>query len=94
MRNLSQRLALGAVAILVLVTACSYFGPEVDLADQDVRLTILHTSDIHSRILPFDYVPMYTERKLGLVEERSPFGGIARVATIIKEQRAKANRCL
>jgi 5'-nucleotidase / UDP-sugar diphosphatase len=65
-----------------------------DLAGADVRLTILHTADIHSRLLPYEMVPQFTDRELGLVEENGPFGGAARIATILKEQRAAAGRTL
>jgi len=37
---------------------------------------------------------MYTEEKLGMVEGRGPYGGIARVAHVIKRERAKAGRSL
>jgi len=80
--------------MLFVLLGCSYVGPDVDLSNQDIRLTILHTSDIHSRILPYDYSPLYTERMLGLVEDRTPFGGLARIATIVKRERKKAQRSL
>jgi 5'-nucleotidase len=77
-----------------LLAGCVYSSDTPDLAGRDVRLTLLHTSDMHSRILPFDYVPMYTEKKLGLQTGRGPYGGIARVAQIVKRERRKAGRSL
>ena len=85
---------LGLWTLVLLVVACVYVGPDVDLTNQDVRLTVLHTADIHSRILPYDYSPLYTERMLGLVEDRSPFGGLAQIATIIKDQREESARSI
>lgn len=78
----------------MLCASCYYSGETPDIEGKDIRLTLMHTSDIHSRILPFDYTPMYTEEKLGLVDGRGPYGGIARVAHIVKRERAKAGRSL
>ncbi len=88
---------LSAVLLLLgvaFVSTCAYVGPTSDISNQDVRLTILHTSDIHSRILPYDYRPLYTERMLGMSEDRSPFGGLAQIATVIKQERKKAQRSM
>ncbi len=82
------------LAILALMFGCAYQGADVDLTNQDVRLTLLHTADVHSRILPYDYSPLYTERMLGLVEDRGPFGGLAQIATIIDRERKKARRSM
>ena len=78
----------------LLAAGCVYSSDTPDLTGKDIRLTILHTSDIHSRILPYDYVPMYTEEKLGLQADRGKYGGIARVAYVVKRERAKAGRSL
>jgi 5'-nucleotidase/UDP-sugar diphosphatase len=82
------------VIAAALLAGCVYSSDTPDLTGKDVRLTILHTSDIHSRILSYDYVPMYTETKLGLQTGRGPYGGIARVAHVVKRERAKAGRSL
>ncbi len=89
----------GAALLLAAAVGLATHGclTEVDYPDLrgvDVRLTLLHTSDIHSRILPFDHAPMYTEQKLGLVPDRGPYGGIARVAYIVKRERERAGRSL
>lgn len=86
------KIVLGALASLAL--ACLYESNAPDLRDQDVRLTILHTSDIHSRILPYDHDPLYTEQQLGLAVGRGPYGGLARMAHIIKRERDKAGRSI
>lgn len=72
------------------------------LAGQDVRLTILHTSDVHSRLLPYDFEPSYTDYDvLGLPkyhEEYDPteyiYGGIARIGAILDHERARSRRVL
>ena len=91
-RAASTRCAL--VLAAAALAGCVYSSDTPDLTGKDVRLTLLHTSDIHSRILPYDYVPMYTEQKLGLQAGRGPYGGMARVAAVVKRERAKAGRSL
>ncbi|HEY3452690.1 MAG TPA: 5'-nucleotidase C-terminal domain-containing protein [Myxococcales bacterium] len=59
-----------------------------------MRLTVLHTSDIHSRFLPYDLAPLKTDADLGLAPEAPPYGGSARLAALIKRERARADRSL
>jgi 5'-nucleotidase len=76
------------------LAGCTVEGNNPDLTGHDVRLTVLHTSDMHSRLLPFEYSPMYTHKQLGLDPALGPFGGLARVATILEEERATAQRSI
>ncbi len=69
-------------------------GEEYNLAGQEVRLTLLHTSDIHSRLIPYDFAPLKTDTDLGLIPEAGPFGGATRVAALLKRERKKADRVL
>lgn len=69
-------------------------GQPLSLADQEIRLTILHTADIHSRLIPFDYAPLKTDVDLGIIPEAGPFGGATRIAAVIKRERARADRVL
>ncbi len=69
-------------------------GQDVDLSGQQVRLTFLHTSDIHSRLLPYDFAPLKTDVDLGLIPEVGPFGGITRLASLIKRERKNADRVI
>ena len=62
---------------------------DLALAGMDVRLTILHTSDIHSRLIPYYFEPSFTDAALGLNPDNGPFGGIAKISSIVKEQRQK-----
>lgn len=75
-------------------SGCVYESDDPNIAGRDIHLTFLHTSDIHSRILPFQHIPMYSERQLGMVEGRENYGGIARIAHIVKREREKAGRSL
>jgi 5'-nucleotidase len=96
-------LPLGLVLISTLLpsTGCldTVTRPEPDLSNQDVRVTFLHTSDIHSRIFPYKFVPNRFDMDLGLNPLKpdgttNTFGGIARMATIINRERAAASRSL
>ncbi|XXF75822.1 bifunctional UDP-sugar hydrolase/5'-nucleotidase [Myxococcaceae bacterium GXIMD 01537] len=69
-------------------------GQEFPLAGQEVRLTFLHTADIHSRLIPYDFAPLKTDTDLGLITEAGPFGGATRMASILRRERAKADRVL
>jgi 5'-nucleotidase / UDP-sugar diphosphatase len=67
----------------------------VELAGQ-VRLTLLHTSDIHSRLFPYDLQINQADAKLGLgpVDQVVRVGGAARIAHIVGRERARADRAL
>lgn len=69
-------------------------GEPIDLAGQQVRFTLLHTSDLHSRLLPYDFNPVKTDTDLGLIPEAGPFGGATRIASLVRRERASAGRVL
>ena len=75
-------------------TGCTVTRENPNLVGQDVRLTLLHTSDIHSRLFPYNVVPTRTDRDFGLLPENAPFGGAARMATVVREERENAQRSL
>jgi 5'-nucleotidase/UDP-sugar diphosphatase len=82
-----------------LVAGCDMLPQPMDfespaLAGQDVRLTIMHTSDIHSRVIPYEFNPSFTDRELGLGKCQGPYGGMDRIAHVLKTERAKAGRSL
>jgi 5'-nucleotidase / UDP-sugar diphosphatase len=60
------------------------------------RLTLLHTSDIHSRLLPYDLLVTQVDGDLGLGSTGNVknVGGVARMAYILGRERARANRVL
>src|SRR5688572_5801693 len=82
------------IALALSASACTVTRDSPDLVGQDVRLTILHTSDLHSRLFPYTFVPNRFDRDDGLLPENGPFGGAARMATIIRRERAAAGRSL
>ncbi|HEX4449527.1 MAG TPA: 5'-nucleotidase C-terminal domain-containing protein [Kofleriaceae bacterium] len=78
----------------VVLGGCLIDSDQPDLAGQDVRLTIIHTADIHSRLFPYDMVPNSFDQGYGLLPVNSPFGGIARISTMVKRIRVSAERSL
>jgi 5'-nucleotidase/UDP-sugar diphosphatase len=78
---------------LALATgACTVHQEQPNLVGQDIRLTFVHTSDIHSRLFPYNMIPNSFDEADGL--QVAPFGGVARIATIAKRIRASTNRSL
>ncbi len=83
------------LALLTLVSCAEQVSYEVPLdQSQEFRITILHTSDMHSRLLPYRMEVTYTDNSLGLKQENEPFGGIARVGHIVNRERARGGRVL
>jgi len=83
------------ISMLAAVLAgCTVQRPVPNLAGQDVRVTIIHTSDIHSRLFPYRFVPNRTDQDLGLKSGKGPYGGISRIGAIVKRERAAAGRSL
>ncbi len=61
-----------------------------------VHLTLLHTSDIHSRLFPYNLQLGQVDAGLGLGEALTiaNVGGVARISHIIGRERARASRVL
>ncbi len=61
-----------------------------------VELTLLHTADIHSRLLPYDLLITQVDGNLGLgtIGDTANVGGAARMGYILKRERAKSSRAL
>lgn len=67
-----------AMAALLCLVAGQVYAPTAAADDGPTTITILQTSDLHTNLLPWDY---YT----GTVAD----WGLARVATLVKQERAK-----
>ncbi len=85
----TRRLSVGLLAALA---SCTVSEGQPNLAGQDVRLTVFHTADIHSRLLPYDITVDTTDRNLGLSPEAYPYGGVARIRALYLREKAKADR--
>lgn len=61
-----------------------------------VRLTLLHSADIHSRLLPYDLLITQVDSDIGLgpVGEVKNVGGVARMSYVLNRERARAERAL
>ncbi|HET9626506.1 MAG TPA: bifunctional UDP-sugar hydrolase/5'-nucleotidase [Kofleriaceae bacterium] len=79
---------------MVGAAGCTQDQPQPNLVGQDVRLTIIHTSDIHSRLFPYTFVPNTFDQGYGLLPANAPFGGIARITTLVRRIRKTSNRSL
>lgn len=79
---------------LATLAGCTQSKPGPDLRGQDVHLTVIHTSDVHSRIFPYTFTPNKFDKDYGLQPVLAPFGGAARMATLIHRERAKAARSI
>ena len=84
----SRRLrdALLLAAFSVVAAGCTVNSDRPSLAGQDVRLTVIHTADLHSRLFPYQFAPGAIDKGLGLIPTRGDIatvGGIARIATVI-----------
>ncbi|MDY7225212.1 bifunctional metallophosphatase/5'-nucleotidase [Hyalangium rubrum] len=91
-----MRRALIGLLCALISTSCMPVldGEDYNLAGQEVRLTILHTSDIHSRLIPYDFAPLKTDTDLGIIPEAGPFGGATRMAALLKRERQRGDRVM
>lgn len=94
--SISTRLLLILTSLVLVglgIGACGREGqPLPDLKDRDVQVTFLHTSDIHSRLLSYKLTPGRTDINFGLDPDKNPFGGVARIMSVVRRERAKADR--
>jgi 5'-nucleotidase / UDP-sugar diphosphatase len=99
-RILATLLAIGGPGALAgSQPGCSSSGdglssPCPDGKACDVSLTILHTSDIHSRLYPYEQVITQADAVLGLGElnQVANIGGVARMSYIVNRERARSDR--
>ena len=92
----SMAIAGGTALACVLAPGCGQTGqPAVHLKGQ-VHLTLIHTSDIHSRLFPYNAQLGQVDAGLGLGEANTVvnIGGAARVSHIVGRERARASRVL
>jgi 5'-nucleotidase len=70
------------------LAACTVSRPEPNLVGQDVSITFMHTSDLHSRFFPYFFAPGQIDKGLGLIprpgQTTALIGGISRVSSVVK----------
>jgi len=84
-----------AVVCAAALSGCPENPPAVVLHGQ-TKLTLLHTADIHSRLFPYALQITQSDANLGLgtADSISTVGGVARIASVVARERAKADRVL
>src|SRR5262245_441379 len=95
-RGRHQTFAASCLLLVVLaILGCASETKPTRLHGQ-VHLTLLHTSDIHSRLFPYNLQLGQFDAGLGLGEATSiaNVGGAARISHIIGRERARAARVL
>ncbi|MDP7040045.1 MAG: bifunctional metallophosphatase/5'-nucleotidase, partial [Myxococcota bacterium] len=85
---------LFSLVCLLATAGCLWEGAKTLTEGADLRLTVLHTSDIHSRLFPFELAPTRGDQNLGLNEENAPFGGAARLGYVLRRERERARRVI
>jgi 5'-nucleotidase/UDP-sugar diphosphatase len=90
---MSRAIAFALFALSLFAIGCNSPGEQYDLRG-DVRLTLLHTADWHSRLFPYFQQVNQTDQNLGLDPENAPFGGAARMNWLIQRERRHADRSL
>jgi 5'-nucleotidase len=93
-RTTFLRSAALALAMTTAVAGCAIEGDPNQVAGREVRLTLLHTADWHSRLFPYQQQVSATDAALGLQQSKAPFGGAARMNWLIQRERAHADRVL
>jgi len=84
-----------AVSLVALSSfmACTDADP-ISIDGQDIQLTLIHTTDIHSRLIPYTMQVGEVDARLGLAQDLEPFGGAARIAHVVDRERGQAGRVL
>ena len=86
------------LAVFCLVAAglagCAVQHENPAVEGHDIKLTFLHTSDMHSRLLPYRMEVTYTDQQLGMDQAYEPFGGAARLAWLVHRERQNNERTI
>jgi 2',3'-cyclic-nucleotide 2'-phosphodiesterase (5'-nucleotidase family) len=90
--GLARGRVLGGAALLLALTACTIETEQARIAGSTVRLTILRTSDMHSRLFPFDLKPNSHDEGDGLYGGTAPYGGLERIAGLLQRERQRGQR--
>ena len=78
---------IAAFAALLALSGCTIDGPAVEIEGKDVSAIFLHTSDMHSRLLPYTMDVLTMDKNLGMEQKYAPFGGMTRLSAFLKQER-------
>ncbi len=83
---------LATATLSLALPACVVETEQPVLEGRTVRFTVLHTSDIHSRLFPTHMQPNSHDQGDGLYLETGPYGGAERLAALIRRERNRGER--
>ncbi len=83
-----------ALALAGLLAGCTIETEQPLIEGSVVHLGLLRTSDIHSRLYPYDLKPNTHDQGDGLFIETAPYGGVERIAALIERERRRGERVL
>ncbi|MFH2008259.1 MAG: bifunctional UDP-sugar hydrolase/5'-nucleotidase, partial [bacterium] len=82
------------VFVVLGLVGCLKRTEQPQIEGHDIRVTFIHTSDIHSRLLPYGLDVGETDESLGLDPSSPTVGGAARATAIIKSIRSAGGRVI
>jgi 2',3'-cyclic-nucleotide 2'-phosphodiesterase (5'-nucleotidase family) len=82
------------LANLAVLAGCTISSTQPNLVGQDLRLTVFHNADIHSRLIPYDITLDSTDTGLGMFPEAYPYGGAARLRSLYLQQKQSTDRSI
>jgi 5'-nucleotidase / UDP-sugar diphosphatase len=93
---LTLALVLAALVTTPIVTSGCQTPTEPEPLRGQVQLTLLHTSDLHSRLFPYNLLIGHIDDQLGLgtIADIADVGGVARISHIVGRERARSHRVL
>lgn len=89
-----QSRTFASVLFFAVLSGCLVETEQPKLEGHDVEVTFIHTSDIHSRLLPYALDVSQTDQSLGLSPTSATVGGAARAATVIRRIRGEGGRVM
>lgn len=72
--------------------ACISTSDKIDIDGQDIEVVFIHSADIHSRLIPYLLDVGVNDQGLGLNSTNAPFGGIARLSAVVRQERRDNER--
>lgn len=74
--------------------SCTIETKDLAPLEDKIHIAFLHTTDIHSRLLPYHMVVSEIDKNLGLEQKNAPFGGASKLSFLVKKERKKSQRVL
>jgi 2',3'-cyclic-nucleotide 2'-phosphodiesterase (5'-nucleotidase family) len=78
--------------ISLIFVGCTSETEQPQIKGTTLRLTVLRTTDIHSRVFPYDLKPNSHDEGDGLFSQTAPYGGLERIGALIARERQRGQR--